>query len=146
MSRIISDLQKREVFKAIPSTVAIGDTTVSASKIWANQKLTSYPTITLNFSNDGIPALVDVVEGVQYYQATLTVHVLADTVQKIPGAILAEAFANQIVSVIGTWIEPLAENIRIFDIEGDISSVRNMGSFENSTTTDLVFSIKIYHE
>lgn len=146
MSRVISEAQKKEVFKAIPSQIRIGSNTISSTKIWSNQKLTSYPTITLNISNDGIPALVDVVEGIQYYQTLLTVHVLADTTQGIPGAILADALSNLIISAICAWIEPLAENIRVFDTEGDISSVRNMGSFENSTTTDLVFSIKIYHE
>lgn len=94
MSRIISDLQKREVFKAVPSTVIIGETTVTASKIWSNQQLTSYPSITLNISHDGIPHYTDVVDGVLYYQATLTLHVLAETSQGIPGVILAEALAG----------------------------------------------------
>ncbi|AKB38069.1 hypothetical protein MSSAC_3479 [Methanosarcina siciliae C2J] len=71
MSRMISDLQKREVFKAIPASVIIGETTATASKIWSNQKLTSYPSITLNISQDGIQHYSDVVDGVLYYQATL---------------------------------------------------------------------------
>ncbi|WP_440948350.1 hypothetical protein ACSAZL_09040 [Methanosarcina sp. T3] len=60
MSRFISDLQKREVFKAIPSQVIIGETTVTASKIWSNRKLASYPSITLNISQDGLPVFTDV--------------------------------------------------------------------------------------
>ncbi|AKB77936.1 hypothetical protein MSHOH_1453 [Methanosarcina horonobensis HB-1 = JCM 15518] len=144
MSRIISDPQKKEVFKAIPAQVTIGETTVTASKIWSNQKLTSYPSITLNISLDDIPHYVDVVEGVLYYQATLTVHVLAGTTHGIPGVILAEALAGQTVSAIETWIDPLPENVRIFDLEGDISSMRSLGTSVEGIT-DLVLSVKIYH-
>ncbi|WP_269850197.1 hypothetical protein [Methanosarcina horonobensis] len=85
MSRIISDLQKKEVFKAIPAQLTIGETTVTASKIWSNQKLTSYPAVTLNISQDGIPALQMSWTVFLYYQAILT---LTETTQGIPGVIL----------------------------------------------------------
>lgn len=124
--------------------VIIGETTVTASKIWSNQKLTSYPSITLNISLDGIPHYADVVDGVLYYQATLTVHILAETSSGIPGVILAETLAGQIASVIETWITPLAEDVRIFDQESDISSIRSLGTSVEGAT-DLVLSVKIYH-
>ncbi|AKB78077.1 hypothetical protein MSHOH_1594 [Methanosarcina horonobensis HB-1 = JCM 15518] len=111
MSRIISDLQKKEVFKAIPAQLTIGETTVTASKIWSNQKLTSYPAVTLNISQDGIPALQMSWTVFLYYQAILT---LTETTQGIPGVILAEALAGQIVSAVETWIDLLAENVLIF--------------------------------
>lgn len=144
MSRMISDPQKREVFKAIPAHVTIGESTVTASKIWSNQTLTSYPSITLNVSQDGIPHYADVVEGVLYYQTTLTVHILAETVSGIPGVILAETLANQAVSAIETWIDPLAGDVRIFDQKGDISSLRSLGTSIEGVT-DLVLSVKLYH-
>lgn len=88
--------------------------------------------------------MVDVVEGVLYYQATLTIHVLAETASGIPGVILAEALAGSIVSAIETWIEPLSGDVRIFDTEEDISSVKSMGTTVEGVTT-LVLSVKIYH-
>lgn len=147
MSKFISDNQKKELFLAIPSQVLIDGTKYTASKLWYNQKLTTYPAVTLKISSDGIPAYVDVVEGIQYYQALMTVHVLADNVSgKKSGTVLAEALAGQISAAAEHWIDPLSENIRIFDIENDISSIRNMGNFEGTTATDLVFSIKLYHD
>ncbi|AKB37357.1 hypothetical protein MSSAC_2767 [Methanosarcina siciliae C2J] len=144
MSRMISDLQKREVFKAIPASVTIGETTATASKIWSNQKLTSYPSITLNISQDGIQHYSDVVDGVLYYQATLTVHVLAETSQGLSGVVLAETLAGVIAAGIETWVTPLTGDVRIFDQESDISSIRSLGTSVEGVT-DLVLSIKIYH-
>jgi len=144
LSRIISDLQKREIFKAIPAQVMVGETTVTASKIWANQKLTSYPSIAFNISQDGTPKYADVSEGVLYYQSTMTIHILTETVPGIPGVILAEEFAREIVSAIETWVDPLAEDVRIFDAEEDISAVQSLGTTVEGIT-DLALSVKIYH-
>ena len=143
MPRIISETQKKELFKAFPSQFTINKTTVSASKIWSNQIVTSYPTITLNVSQDGIPEISDVVDGVLYYKATLTVHVLAKTMQGIAGAILAEAMCNEIVEEVANWTEPLTGDVRIFDRDEDIKSVQSLG--QENGVFDYAFSIRIYH-
>lgn len=143
MPRILSTTQKKELFKAIPASVTIDDTTVTASKIWSNQVLTTYPTITLNISQDGLLELADVVDGAIYYKSTLTIHVLAETASGIPGATLAEALCNEIVEEIASWTEPLPGDVRIFDSNADIKSVQSLGA-ENGVF-DFVMSISIYH-
>jgi hypothetical protein len=143
LSRIISNTQKKEIFKAIPATVTINETSVTATKIWSNQAITSYPTITLNFSSDGIPELIDVVDGVLYYQASLTIHILTKNVPGISGARLAEAFANEIISAIAEWVTPLTGDVRIFDSEEDIKSLQVIDYSDD--VFDFAFSATIYH-
>lgn len=143
MSRIILNTQKKELFKAIPATVTVNDTSVTATKIWANQTITSYPTISLNISSDGLPELIDVVDGALYYQATLTIHLLSKNVPGISGARLAEAFANEIIAAIAEWTTPLTGDVRIFDSEEDIKSLQMIDYSDD--VFDFAFSVQIYH-
>ncbi|WP_148705848.1 hypothetical protein [Methanosarcina siciliae] len=79
-----------------------------------------------------------------YYQATLNDHVLAETSLGIPGVVLAETLAGVIVAGIETLVTPLTGDVRVFDQESDISSIRSLGTSVEDVT-DLVLSIKIYH-
>lgn len=143
MSRILSTTQKKELFKAIPASVTIGETTITASKIWSNQILTTYPSITLNVSQDGLTDLTDIKAGPLYYRAMLTVHILAKTVQGIQGARLAETLANEVFEAIAAWTTPIEGDVRIFDSDTDIKSLQYLGQING--VFDYVFSAIIYH-
>ena len=143
MSRIISTTQKKEVFKALPATVTINDTTATATKLWFNQKTTSYPAIKLNVFSDDLPELIDVVDGVLYYQAGLTIHILTKNVPGISGARLAETLADAIISAIAEWVTPLTGDVRIFDSEEDIKSLQVIDYSDD--VFDFAFSATIYH-
>jgi hypothetical protein len=144
MSRAISNSQKKIIFNSIPSTITIDETDITASKIWSNQAVTSYPTIDLNISNDGVQTGIrDVSDGVLYYQATLTIHIYTQNLDGFNGARIAEHFAADICSEIESWITPLTGDVRIFNPDSDINSIGNNG-YEDEIF-DYVLSITLYH-
>jgi len=144
MSRYLSNSQERAIFQALPLNVDIDGTIFNASKIWENQTITSYPTITLNVPTDGVPSdIVDVADGVLYYEATLTMHILTENAQGKNGAVIAKAFGNAIAAAVALWTTPLSGDVRIFN-PGDIKPLRNHGQF-GSGIFDYVQSITLYH-
>ncbi|WP_135612750.1 hypothetical protein [Methanococcoides sp. AM1] len=142
MSRVFTEAQKKEIFKQLPAAVTIDTTEINASKIWSNQELTSYPTISLNVSNDGIQHIRDVYDGVLYYQSTLTIHILTKEASGINGAIIADAFSQAIITEIESWTTPLTGDVRIFNAEEDIHSVQP--SYADHIF-DYIISIDLYH-
>lgn len=142
MSRVLTEAQKKTIFVAMPASVTIDTTQINASKIWANQELNTYPTISLNISNDGIQHVRDVSDGVLYYQATLTIHILTKEASGINGAIIADAFSQAIISEIESWLTPLTGDVRIFNPEEDIRSVQSSYS---DHIFDYIISIDLYH-
>lgn len=145
MPKVISDAQKQLVKVTIPSSVTIGSNTYSASKLWSNQKISSYPTITCNISNDGYhPDIEDITDGILYYSCTLTIHILvAQQTGKDSGARIAEAFAQAIISTISGWTTPLTGDVRIFDPRSDIGSVGFLGY--DAEVFDYVLTVTLYH-
>lgn len=142
MARIISNPQKKAVYVAIPSQVTIGETTITASKIWSNQGYSTYPVVSLNISNGGIQHIRDVSDGVLYYQATLTIHVLTENTGGLNGARIADALAQAIVTEIESWTTPQTGDVRIFNAEEDIGSVQPTYS---DYVFDHIISVDIYH-
>jgi hypothetical protein len=145
MSKVISDAQKQLIKVTIPSSVTIGSNTYSASKLWSNQKISSYPTITCNISNDGYhPDIEDLTDGILYYSCTLTIHILvAQQTGKDSGARIAEAFAQAIHTTISGWTTPLTGDVRIFDPRSDIGSVGFLGY--DAEVFDYVLTVTLYH-
>jgi hypothetical protein len=144
MSRAISDTQKKAIFTELPASITLDTTTINASKIWSNQAVTSYPTITLNISNDGLASdILDVEDGVLYYECTLTLHTLTENQDGFNGSTVAEAFAAAICTEIETWVTPLTSDVRIFNQDSDIKSIGNLG-YEDEKY-DYVLSITLYH-
>jgi len=145
MSKVISDAQKQLVKVTLPSSVTIGSNTYTATKLWSNQKLTSYPSIICNLTNDGYDTGIrDISTGILYYSCTLTIHVLVASVTgKDSGARVAEALAQAIITTVSGWTTPLTGDVRIFDIDSDISSVGYLGY--DSEVFDYVLSITLYH-
>jgi hypothetical protein len=143
MARAISNTQKKAIFTNLPATTTIDETDITASKIWSNQAITSYPTIILNISNDGIAAIRDVDDGILYYTATLTVHILTENAQGFNGSIIAEQFASDICEEIETWTTPLTSDVRIFNPDEDVNSIGNMGY--DGGIFDYILSITLYH-
>lgn len=143
MSNIISDSQKRAIYTALPSAVTISGTVINASKIWSNQRISSYPTITLNISRDGGDAEYDVTSGQLYYDSTLTVHILTKDTSGFNGAVIAEALAASICSTVAGWTTPLTGDVRIFDPRQDIGNLGNLGY--DLDVYDYVLSITLYH-
>lgn len=145
MSRVISDNQKQLIKVVLPHLITIGNNNYTASKLWSNQKITSYPSIICNISNDGIETgIEDIVDGTLYYSCTLTIHILAKTdVGKDNGAVVCETFAQDIITTISKWTEPLDEDVRIFNPREDITGVGFLGY--QSDVFDYVISIKLYH-
>lgn len=145
MSKVISDAQKQIIRVTLPSSATIGSNTYTASKIWSNQKITSYPVITCNVSSDGYSTNIrDITDGILYYSCTLTIHILAaDQVGKDSGARVAEALAQAIVTTVSGWTTPLTGDVRIFDPEADISSLGFLGF--DSDVFDYVLSVTLYH-
>ena len=145
MSKVISDAQKQLIKVTLPSSVTIGSNTYTASKLWSNQKITSYPVITCNVSNDGYKTDIrDITNGILYYTCTLTIHIMAaDQAGKDSGARVAEALAQAIITTISGWTTPLTGDVRIFDPEDDISSVGFLGF--DKDVFDYVLSVTLYH-
>ena len=145
MSKVISDAQKQLIKVTLPSSVTIGSNTYTASKLWSNQKITSYPVITCNVSNDGYKTDIrDITNGILYYSCTLTIHIMAaDQAGKDSGARVAEALALAIITTISGWTTPLTGDVRIFDPEDDISSVGFLGF--DKDVFDYVLSVTLYH-
>lgn len=145
MSRVISDAQKQLIKVVLPNLITIGNNNYTASKLWSNQKTTSYPSIICNISNDGIEnGIDDIVDGTLYYSCTLTIHILAKTdVGKDNGAVICETFAQTIINTISSWTDPLDEDVRIFNPREDITGVGFLGY--QSDVFDYVISIKLYH-
>ena len=143
MSRILSNEQKKAVFVAIPASVTIDSTQINASKIYSNQEITNYPTVSINFAGDGIPQIEDVVDGILYYQTIMTLHVITRNASGFNGARIAEELSNEIISEIESWTTPLTSDVRIFDPATDIKSLQNDG-FEDEIY-DYILSITLYH-
>ena len=143
MSRAINDTQKKAIFSNLPSSVTIGSTNINASKIWANQAITSYPTISLNVSTDGIPAVRDVSDGVLYYKTVLTIHILTKNQSSLNGDRIADAFAGSICTELESWVTPLTGDVRLFDVDTDIESIGNLGY--DLEVYDYVISVSLYH-
>ena len=145
MSKVISDTQKQLVRVTLPSTTTIGSNSYTATKLWSNQKITSYPSIICNITNDGYDTGIrDITSGILYYSCTLTVHILASNVTgKDSGARVAEALAQAIITTVSGWTTPLTGDVRIFDPDSDISSVGFLGY--DSEVFDYVLSITLYH-
>ena len=144
MPRILSNAQKKAVFVAIPASVTIDATPITASKIYPNQK-SGYPYISINFAGDGIPYIEDVVDGVLYYQTIMTIHVMTRDASGFNGARIAEELSNEIISEIESWTTPLTEDVRIFDPLTDIKSLQNDGFEDNTGVYDYILSINLYH-
>ncbi len=144
MSRYLNYSQEKAIFRALPASVDVDGTILSASKIYENQIVTGYPTITLNVPSDGVPSdIVDVSKGVLYYEAILTVHILTENTQGKNGAVIAKAFGNAIATAAALWETPLTGDVRIFH-PGDIKPLRNHGQI-GSGIFDYVLSITLYH-
>jgi hypothetical protein len=144
MARAISNDQKKAIFTNLPASITIDTTTINASKIWFNQAITSYPSITFNISNDGIASDIrDVADWVLYYECTLTLHILTENQDGFNGSRIAEQIAVDICSEIESWTTPLTSNIRIFNPDADIKSIGNLG-YEDEKF-DYVISVTLYH-
>lgn len=145
MSRVLSDVQKQAIRAHVADTITVGNNTYHASKLWSNQKITSYPTITLNIANSGQDTdIKDVVAGPLYYSCILTVHILAkDEIGMDSGAIICERFADAIIDECETWIVPFEEDVRIFNPSSDISAVGFLG--HQAGYFDYVISIILYY-
>ncbi|WP_407356801.1 hypothetical protein [Methanolobus sp. WCC5] len=143
MARALSDTQKRAIFTNIPASITIGEDNINASKIWSNQAITSYPTITMNISTDGIISVRDVSDGVLYYSCTLTLHILTENTSSYNGARIAEQFAADICTELESWTTPLTSDVRIFNPDEDINSIGNLGYDEG--IFDYILSITLYH-
>jgi len=144
MARAISDTQKKGIFMNLPGSITIGSDTINASKIWFNQTISSYPTITLNISNDGLTSDIrDVSDGVLYYPCTLTIHILTESQNGYNGSMIAEQFAADICTEIESWITPLSGDVRIFNPDEDINAIGNLGFDEG--IFDYILSITLYH-
>lgn len=145
MSRYLNTLQEKTIFQALPSSVDVDGTTFNASKIYENQTISNYPTITLNVPSDGVQSdIVDVEEGALYYEAILTVHILTKNAQGKNGAVVAKTFGNAIAEAVAGWVNPLPGDVRIFRPGQDIQPLRNHGQF-GSGIFDYVLSITFYH-
>lgn len=146
MPRILSESQKKEIFKNIPSAFTIDSTAINASKIWSNQKITSYPTISLNISTDGTASEIrDIADGVGYYTSIFTIHVIAEHQDGLNGVVIAESLANEIIQEIESWTTPLSGDVRILSPD-DIHSLQNLGQFgETSDVFDFVISVTLHH-
>ena len=143
MARAISDTQKKAIFTELPASVTIDDTTINASKIWSNQEVTTYPTVALNISTDGIVAVRDVSDGVLYHECNLTLHILTVSQDGFNGATIAEQFAADICTEVESWTTPLTSDVRIFNPDSDIKSIGNLGYSDEMF--DYVLSITLYH-
>lgn len=144
MSQIISDAQEKAIFTAIPAQVTIGETVINASKIWFNQAITSYPTITLNIATGGIASDIrDIRDGVAYYEEILTIHILTKNQSGLNGSRIAKQFASTICAEIASWVTPLSGDVRIFSPADDIKSIGNLGYTDE--VFDYVLSITLYH-
>lgn len=146
MTRVLTEAQKKTIFVAIPASVTIDTTQINASKIWFNQKITSYPTVSLNISTDGtVSEIRDLSEGVGYYTSIFTIHVIAEHQDGLNGVVIAEALANEIIQEIESWTTPLSGDIRILSPD-DIKSLQNLGQFEEkSDVFDFVISVTLHH-
>ena len=143
----MSTSQKGSVYVAIPTQFNVSGNVIQASKIWANQLNQSYPRIVLNVSTAGVPSdMIDILDGIQYYISTLTIHVLAKKVDNGPNEqMVAEALAESIVETVFTWTSPLTNDVRIFDPATDITTFDNRGYMHDTTVADYILSIKLYH-
>lgn len=152
MTRILNTTQKKDIFVNIPSSFTIDGVVFSGvSKKYANQltinKDTVFPIISLNFAQDGINSdVVDVGEGVVYWKAMLTIHVLAKSASGLNGATICGGIAQGIMTEVKTWTTPLASDVMIVD-DFDIKPVDNKGILQSfSGVFDCVFSVDLWHK
>lgn len=144
MARAMSNDQKKAIFTQLPAQFTLDATTINASKIWFNQEVTSYPTITFNISNDGLSSDIrDVSDGVLYYECTLTLHILTENQDGFNGSRIAEQIAADICAEIESWTTPLTSDVRIFNPDSDIKSIGNLG-YEDEKF-NYVISVTLYH-
>lgn len=150
MARILTKTQEQEIFKAIPSSFTIETVAFTASKIYPNQMTvehSSYPVITINFSQDGLPGPIwDLVGGVPYYQSMMTVHVLAQNSDGLSGPVIARGIMQDIITEITEWTTPVTGGTNIFNPESDIHPMQNLGTLPDGRSIfDYVISIDLYH-
>lgn len=150
MARILTKTQEQEIFKAIPSSFTIESVGFTASKIYPNQMTvehSTYPVITINFSQDGIPGPIrDLVDGVPYYQSMMTVHVLAQNSDGLAGPVIARGIMQDIITAITAWTTTITGGTNIFNPESDIHPVQNLGTLvDGRSIFDYVISIDLYH-
>jgi hypothetical protein len=150
MARLLTKTQEQEIFKAVPSSFTIETKAITASKKYPNQMTdehSTYPVITLNYSQDGLPGPIDDLEsGSPYYQSMLTVHVLAQDSSGLSGPVVARGIAQSVMTSVATWTTPITGDVRIFDPESDIHPIQNLGAMTNDRSVfDYALSIDIYH-
>lgn len=150
MARILTKTQEQEIFKAIPASFTIETVGFTASKIYPNQMTvehSSYPVITINFSQDGLKGPIqDLVGGVPYHQLMMTIHVLTQNSDGLSGPVIARGILQDIITEISTWTTPITGGTQIFDAESDIHSVLNLGQLPDGRSIfDYTLSIDLYH-
>lgn len=111
----------------------------------------TWPAITLNFSQDGLPGDIANIDPIPYYKTMLTLHVLTKHYDDLPteyinGAIIAKSIGQNIIDAIAGWVTPITGDIRIFDPDTDIKSFENMGELTDfSGVYDYTLSIDLHH-
>ncbi|MCJ7694314.1 MAG: hypothetical protein MUO40_02710 [Anaerolineaceae bacterium] len=150
MARILTKTQEIEIFKAVPASFTIETVAFTASKIYPNQMTaehSSYPVVTINFSQDGLQGpLRDLVDGVPYYQSMMTIHVLAQNSGVLSGPVIARGIMQAIITAVSLWVTPITGGTHIFDAESDIHPMQNLGPLPDGRSIfDYVISIDIYH-
>lgn len=111
----------------------------------------SWPAITLNFSQDGLPGDIKSIEPIPYYKTMLTLHVLTKNFDDRPtkyinGNIIAKSIGANIIAAIAGWTTPITGDIRIFDPDEDIKSFENRGELTDfSGVFDYTLSIDLHH-
>jgi len=150
MARILTKTQEQEIFKSIPASYTIESVAFTASKIYPNQmtdEFASYPCVTINFSQDGIQGPIrDLSGGVPYYQAMMTMHVLAKHSGVLAGPVIARGIMQAIITAVALWVTPITGGTQIFDPEMDIGAMQNLGALPDGRSIyDYVISITIYH-
>jgi len=152
MARILSDFQKKEIFKALPSKFTIGTVDFNASKKYANQltldEQSIFPIISLNYPLMGGNTILSAIAGnTRYYSTTLTIHILAKSVSGLNGAMIAEGIADNIIETINGWeLTPLTGGVMILSRMNDIKPLGNLGILqEYSGVFDYILTVELCH-
>ena len=154
LTRIMSKAQENAVFVALPKDFTIEAVVFnSVSKIYITQMTkehSTYPVITLNFSQTGLPSEIkDLVKGTVYYKTMLTIHILAKHYTGTPyvnGALIAKGIAQSIMDTVKTWVTPLTGDVRIFKPDEDIHALESKGQVpEWGNVFDYVMWLDLYH-
>ena len=111
----------------------------------------SWPAITLNFSQDNLPGVIDDIDAMPYYMSMLTIHILTKHYDDRPtsyinAGIIAKEIGLNIITAIEGWTTPLTGDIRIFDPKKDIKPFGNLGEVSDfSGVYDYTLSIDLHH-